>query len=234
MPRTAVALRHVHFEDLGSFQGVLESGGNEVQYLDVGIDELWTLDAVASDLVVVLGGPISAYEGDRYPFLNEELNFLRNRIAADRPTLGICLGAQLIAAALDAKVAPTGIKEIGFSPLTLTSQGASGPLRHLADVPVLHWHGDQFQIPAGAERLAETAACANQAFSIGSRILGMQFHPEADASSGFERWLIGHACELSAEQIDPRDLRETADRIGPALRDAGRRMLTEWLRGLQS
>jgi GMP synthase (glutamine-hydrolysing) len=87
---------------------------------------------------------------------------------------------------------------------------------------MLHWHGDMFNIPAVAERLAETAICANQAFSIGLNILGVQFHPEVDISAGFERWLICHACELGAAGIDPC-----------RLRDAGRKMLTDWLRGLQ-
>jgi GMP synthase (glutamine-hydrolysing) len=232
MLRTAVAFRHIHFEDLGSFKAVLEAAGYKVRYYDVGVDELWTLEPVKTELVIVLGGPIGVYETDRYPFLVEELNFLRMRLAENRPTLGICLGAQLIAAALYADVAPGMGKEIGFAPLTLTPQGAAGPLRHLADVPVLHWHGDMFQMPAGAERLAETAICAHQAFSIGTNILGVQFHPEADTTAGFERWLVGHACELGAAGIDPGRLRTEASRLGPTLRDAGRKMLTEWLEGL--
>jgi len=233
MLRTAVALRHVHFEDLGSFQDVLEAAGYKVHYHDFGVDAWSTLGQVKADLVIALGGPISVYDSARYPVLTKELEFLRARLAENRPTLGICLGAQLIAAALGAGVGPAAKKEIGFSPLTLTPAGAAGTLRHLADVPVLHWHGDMFDIPAVAERLAETTVCANQAFSIGLNILGVQFHPEADISAGFERWLIGHACELGAAGIDPCRLRDDAVQIGPALRDAGRKMLTDWLRGLQ-
>ena len=232
MPKTAVALRHVHFEDPGSFQTVLEAAGYKVHVHDIGVDELRTLEPLKPELVIVLGGPIGAYEADHYPFLAEELKFLRKRLAGNRPTLGICLGAQLIAAALGADVAPGIGKEIGFAPLTLTPEGAAGPLRHLSDVPVLHWHGDMFQIPADAKNLAETAICAHQAFSIGANILGVQFHPEVDTSAGFERWLIGHACELAAAGIDPRRLRDDAARTGVTLREAGRRMLAEWLRGL--
>ena len=108
MLRTAVALRHVAFEDLGSFQTVLEAAGYKVRYYDIGVDALWTLDPVKTALVIVLGGPIGVYETERYPFLAEELNFLRARLAEGRPTLGICLGAQLVAAALGAAVASTG------------------------------------------------------------------------------------------------------------------------------
>ncbi|MAL57856.1 MAG: glutamine amidotransferase, partial [Brevundimonas sp.] len=85
MLRTAVALRHVAFEDLGSFQTVLEAAGYKVHYYDIGVDALWTLDPVKTALVIVLGGPIGVYEAERYPFLAEELNFLRARLAEGRP-----------------------------------------------------------------------------------------------------------------------------------------------------
>lgn len=233
MPRSAVALRHLHFEDLGSFDTVLREAGYEVRHHDVGTAPMEASDAIETDLIVVLGGPIGVYEVDRYPFLSEERAFLRARLAANRPTLGICLGAQLIAAALGATVAPAGRKEIGFAPLSLTAAGMAGPLRHLAEVPVLHWHGDMFEVPAQGERLAETEACANQAFAIGPNILGVQFHPEVDTTSGIERWLIGHAVELAAAGVDPQGLRGDAEKFGECLRDAGRAMLRDWLGGLQ-
>lgn len=232
MLKTAVAIRHVHFEDLGTFEAVLTAAGYRVHYYDLGVHELWTLDPPLADLLVVLGGPVGVYETDSYPFLAEERQILEARLAAGCPTLGICLGAQQIAATLGAKVAPSGIKEIGFSELTLTDAGRVGPLRHLEGVPVLHWHGDAFQIPEGAENLATTALCATQGFAFGRNILGLQFHPEVDACAGIERWLVGHAAELAAAGIDPRGLRDDAIRFGPALRDAARKMLTEWLQGL--
>lgn len=140
--------------------------------------------------------------------------------------------AQQIAAALGAKVQPTGIKEIGFSELTLTEAGREGPLRHLEGVSVLHWHGDAFEIPVGAMNLATTPLCATQGFALGRNVLGLQFHPEVDACTGMERWLIGHASELAAAGIDPLILRADAERFGPQLRDAARRMFTEWVQGL--
>ncbi len=232
MLKTAVAIRHVHFEDLGSFEAVLTAAGYRIHYHDIGLNDLGTLDAIRADLIIVLGGPLGVYETDAYPFLVEEINLLKARLTAARPTFGICLGAQLIAAALGAKVGPGGVKEIGFSPLTLTVEGEAGSLRHLTNTPVLHWHGDMFEIPQPAERLAETPLCRNQAFSIGPNILGVQFHPEADVAAGFERWLIGHACELASAKIDVRTLRQDAKTCSAALREAGRTMFSEWLKGL--
>ena len=230
--KTAGAIRHIHFEDLGTFEAVLTAAGYKIHYYDVGVHELWTLDQPLVDLLIVLGGPVSVYESDAYPFLAEELRILQARIAENRPTLGICLGAQQIAAALGAAVASSGQKEIGFSQLALTTAGELGPIRHLAGVPVLHWHGDNFQTPSGANNLASTTGCPAQAFSKGSNVLGLQFHAEVDASAGIERWLIGHSAELAAAGKDPSALRDEAARFGPLLREAGRKMLAEWLQGL--
>jgi GMP synthase (glutamine-hydrolysing) len=203
MLRTAVAIRHVHFEDLGVFEAVLAGVGYKTHYHDIGVRDLWTIDPLKTDLVM-LGAPVGVYEADDYPFLAEQRKFLTTRLAAGRPTFGICLGAQQIAASLGANVASTGVKEIGFSPLSLTEKGQKSPLRHLADVPVLHWHGDAFDIPEGALHLASKARCRHQAFAIGANIMGVQFHPEADACAGLERWLVGHATELAAAGIRPQ------------------------------
>ncbi|OXT02129.1 glutamine amidotransferase [Notoacmeibacter marinus] len=232
MVKTAVAIRHVHFEDLGTFEAVLSSAGYRVHYYDLGVHDLRTLDPLRPELMIVLGGPVGVGQADFYPFLTEELDLLRARLAENRPTLGLCLGAQQIAAALGAKVASMGEKEIGFSELSLTEAGRNGPLRHLASVPVLHWHGDAFQIPDTAACLASTPVCQNQAFALGSNVLALQFHPEVDACAGVERWLVGHAAELAMAGKDPRELREQAEKMGPTLRDGARKMLMEWLKGL--
>ncbi len=234
MPKNAVALRHVHFEDLGIFEDVLTQAGYEVLYWDVGVHPMHRLEPFEPDLLVVLGGPISVYETAAYPFLAEEIALLRERLEAGRPTFGICLGAQLIAASLGAQVRPTGVKEIGFSPLTLTPTGRASALRHLDGVPVLHWHGDMFAIPENGERLAETAICANQAFALGPHVMGVQFHPEVDVEASLERWLIGHAVELAGAGIDPGTLRRQVALHGTCLRRAGRAMFAAWLEGLPS
>jgi len=229
MPKTALAIRHVHFEDLGVFRLELEAAGFTVQYHDAGVDDL--REVPDADLLVVLGGPIGAYEDHLYPFLTEEIALLEKRLAAGRPTLGICLGAQLMARALGAKVYPGPAKEIGWAPLTLTEAGASSPLRHLGEAPVLHWHGDTFDLPEGAARLASTPLCANQAFARGASALAFQFHPEADGA-GFERWLIGHAAEIAQAKLSPCVLRADTQRLAAEAGARGRRCLRAWLDAL--
>lgn len=226
--RTVLAIRHVHFEDLGSLVGPLDDAGYDIEYVDVADADLGSLDPLACDIMVVLGGPVAVYDVDAYPFLSNELGLLRTRLAADLPTMGICLGAQLIAAALGARVYPGSVKEIGWSQLELTPMGEAGPLAAVLDTPVLHWHGDTFDLPAGCDLLASTALCRQQAFSRGRDVLAMQFHPEV-LSSRFEHWLIGHASELGTNKIDPILLRGVAARHGPQLEAAARSLMATWL-----
>jgi GMP synthase (glutamine-hydrolysing) len=226
--KRVIAIRHVHFEDLGLLQPVLEAQGYEVQYVDAPTADLATIDVVSPDLVVVLGAPIGAFDEEVYPFLLAELDLVSHRIEAEKPLLGICLGAQLIARVLGATVKPMRVKEIGFSSLTLTGAGLQSSLAKLNDCPVLHWHGDQFEIPAGALLLASTEVCSNQAFSVGNYILALQFHLEAD-SAVLERWLVGHASELSQAGIDPREIRRQAMLCNNRLREAAPAVITDWL-----
>jgi GMP synthase (glutamine-hydrolysing) len=229
MTETVIAIRHVYFEDLGVFDEVLRRHGYDLRYCDIGIDNVGEVDPLAPDLIVVLGGPISAYQELTYPFLGEELALLERRLTAARPTFGICLGAQLLARALGARVYPAPEKELGWSAVQLTEAGRSGPFRHFAEAPVLHWHGDTFDLPKGAELLASTEICPNQAFSFGRHALACQFHPEITAS-GFERWLVGHAVELAGVPgVSPAVLRQDTGRLAPKSAWLGAACLSEWL-----
>lgn len=228
MTKTALAVRHLAFEDLGLLEPILVNRKYRVRYVDAGVDPIDPNAMAAADLLVVLGGPIGANDSEEYPVLLDELAGLRARLAANRPTLGICLGAQLMAVALGAEVAPTGRTEIGYAPLTLTKDGATSPLRHLAGVPVLHWHEDRFEIPAGAARLAASQVCDNQAFCLGQRHLGLQFHLEVDYRR-IEQWLIGHTGGIAAAGLKPSHLRHEAEANGQRLAEAGTRVLDEWL-----
>jgi GMP synthase (glutamine-hydrolysing) len=228
--KRCVAIRHVAFEDLDRFGPVLADGGFAVTMYDAATADLAGLDALSPDLMVVLGGPIGVYDHADYPFLSSELRLLERRLAADRPTLGICLGAQLMAHALGARVFanPNG-KEIGWSPLTLSEAGHGSVLAELGTAPVLHWHGDTFDLPDGALRLASTAQTETQAFSWGRHGLGLQFHVEA-GRAGLERWFVGHACEIAATPgISVGTLRQDTARHAPGMEAAGSAMLTRWL-----
>ncbi|WP_420137417.1 glutamine amidotransferase [Sphingomonas sp.] len=232
MLKTAVANRHIGFEDLGFFEAPLRKAGYTVHYYNAGEDELWTLDPVRTPLIIVLGGPMAVYDGAHHSFLAEELRLLRARLAAQRPTLGVCLGAQLIAAALGAPVYPGPRKEIGFAPVFLSDAGSDSPLQTIApDQPVLHWHGDTFDLPDHATLLASTAAYPHQAFAVGANVLALQFHLEAGGT--MESWLTGHAEELRTAGIDPDTLRRDAGRHAEGLARVADQVLTAWLQSLR-
>ncbi|OWQ85709.1 glutamine amidotransferase [Roseateles aquatilis] len=233
-PKTALAIRHLAFEDLGLLEPLLDARGFEpIVTLDAGVDDLRSVDLDAVDLLIVLGGPIGACDDGLYPYLADEVALIERRLAARRPLLGICLGAQLMARACGAAVGPMthGKKEIGFGPITLTRAGLDSALAPLASgQPVLHWHGDQFELPEGVPSLATTPLCPHQAFAIEHFALGLQFHLECDPAK-LERWLIGHAGELAQARVVLDDLRRDAAAFGPGLRAALGDIMDRWIAG---
>jgi GMP synthase (glutamine-hydrolysing) len=228
MTKSCLAVRHVAFEDLGLLGPLVSARGYDIRFHDAGIDRFDAEILVAPDLVVILGGPIGVYESDTYPFITDEISAVAARIAADKPMLGICLGAQMMAAALGARVAPGPVKEIGWAPLTLTEAGRTSVLGPLGTAPVLHWHGDNCELPAGCERLASTPHCPVQAFARTPTQLALQFHLETEPAR-FEAWLVGHTVELGKAGIDPREVRKQAQAFGPGTREIGRNVLAAWL-----
>lgn len=232
--RQAVVIQHVAFEDLGTLEPALHGAHYAVQKLQAGVDDLAKIDPVACDLLVVLGGPIGVYEQETYPWLHAEIALVKARLAARRPTLGICLGAQLMAAALGARVFPGGNgKEIGWSALAAGTSSAAAMLAPLfaPGVQVLHWHGDTFDLPVGVEHLASTAQYPNQAFAVGDFALALQFHPEVTATD-LERWYIGHAAELSQARIAVTHLRQQGQAFAAKLESAAHELWTRWLRSV--
>lgn len=225
-----LAVRHLAFEDLGTFEAVLAERGFEVAYLEAGVQPIDAATLAAPDLLVVLGGPIGVNDAERYPWLQAEIDAVRERVLQKRPTLGICLGAQIIATALGARVYPGQAKEIGWAPLTLSAAGQASALRHLATHPTLHWHGDTFDLPEGARLMASTTLTPHQAFDWGDTVLALQFHPEFDAAR-VEAWLVGHTMELGLAGVDIPALRQTTALHGAAQAAAGRAMLSDWLTG---
>lgn len=232
--KQAWVIRHLAFEDLGSLAPALAAAGYEVRYLEAGVDDVSVVARENPELLVVLGGPIGVYETGIYPFLHDEIAVIRQRLQSARPVLGICLGAQLMAAALGARVHPGHGKEIGWSALVrpegAVADDVLAPL-FAPGVQVLHWHGDTFELPAGSRHLAASVLYPHQAFSVGDFALGLQFHPEMQGRS-IERWLIGHACELSSAKIDIPTLRAETGRQAPRLEVAAAEVWRNWLRGL--
>lgn len=228
----ALVLTHVAFEDPGSLSQVLAERGFSVRTLDACTADLSAIAPLEPELLIVMGGPIGVYESQAYPFVTQEIALLERRLRAQRATLGICLGAQLMAAALGAAVyAGKNGKEIGWGPLLPGADaGACAAMSELlgSDLQVLHWHGDTFELPPGASHLAATRQYAHQAFALGSYALALQFHPEVDAI-GLERWYVGHACELAAARVDVAQLRAAAARHAPPLQHAARRFWRRWL-----
>jgi GMP synthase (glutamine-hydrolysing) len=234
MPETrhALVLSHIVFEDLGTLEAPLRERGFEIESVVAATAHFPLTQAESCDLLVVLGGPMGVYEQRDFPFLTDEIACMRQRLEARKPVLGVCLGAQLMAAALGARVypGPHG-KEIGWSELQAAPNLAPpewfSPL--LKDgLSVCHWHGDTFDLPPGALHLVSSKLYANQAFSIEDYALALQFHPEVTAS-GLESWYAGHAKELQGAGISISALRSAAHEHGAALEAATGRFLNLWL-----
>lgn len=225
-PKTVYAIQHLSFEDLGSFEDTLYEHGYRVRYFEAGVDNLKKAFE-HEGLTIILGGPIGIYEAEDYPFLTEEIQYLQQRLAKNLPTIGICLGAQLIAHALGAKVYVGAQKEIGWSSLQLIDL-ADNPLTTLQETAVLHWHGDTFDLPENAELLASSALYPHQAFRLGQNILALQFHLEVTAES-LEKWLIGHTCELRKADINIQYLRSENKKYAVKLETKAQEILHHFL-----
>ena len=229
--KTALVIRHLAFEDLGLFERTIQAAGYQIRYLEAGMDELTWIEPLDPALLIVLGGPIGANDEASYSFIEDELNILRQRLNSDAATLGICLGAQLMARALGAEVYTGPQKEIGWAPLQLTDAGKDSPLKHLSaeHAHVLHWHGDTFDVPEGATHLALSDVIQNQAFAWKKRGLALQFHPEVTAQ-GMERWYIGHAVEIQkTEGVSVDQLRADSQKYAYEMDVYANRFMEEWL-----
>ncbi|WKK70630.1 gamma-glutamyl-gamma-aminobutyrate hydrolase family protein [Rathayibacter oskolensis] len=225
--RRALAIVNERGAGLGVLDPILRELGFEVEAV-AGTD-LGSVDIVDPDLVVTLGSSAGVYETVHHPFITPEIALLQDRLHLRLPTLGVCFGAQLIAAALGERVYAGPTREVGFRAIEPTEAGLRSPLRHFAGVPVMQWHGDTFDLPRGATLLATSDAYAVEAFGIDDWLLGVQFHPElTGAMAG--RWLEGDA-DYAAEAGYRADTLDDDVQTGrfAAMREATGLALAEWL-----
>jgi GMP synthase-like glutamine amidotransferase len=169
-------LQHVPFEDIGCIRSWIEMQKAEVTYTKFFNSEILP-DLKGLDFIVVLGGPMSVNDEAAFPWLHPEKEFIQDAVNRGVPLLGICLGAQLVASAMGARVYRNAHKEIGWFEVTGVFSGGNifpFPERCLA----FHWHGETFDLPPGASHLAKSSACRHQAFQVGRRVIGLQFHLE--------------------------------------------------------
>ena len=226
--KSALIIRHAPYEDIAGFRAPVEAAGYELASIDIADPAFPHIDFDEPDLLLIMGGPMGVYETEAHPWIAGEITRLARRIMMDRPTLGICLGSQMVAAAMGARVYPGPVTEVGFAPVRLTAAGFGSPLRHIEHVPVLHWHGDTFDLPAGAELLASTDHYAHQAFRRGDNILALQCHPEMGEDPSIDIWLEdeGH---VERAGLTIAELRAQHDVLGSAAAAAGRKLITDWL-----
>lgn len=222
MSRTALVVQNVDIEGPGLLAGWLGEGGWSLDVRRPYAGEALPADLDGHAGLIVLGGPMSVHDQADFPHLARAEDLVRLAVARGLPTLGVCLGAQLIAKALGARVAPNRVKEIGVDRVRLTPAGAADPLFFGLgpEVPVFQWHGDTFDLPPGAVLLAESPACRHQAFRLGTRAYGLQFHLEVTEGM-VASWADAYREELLAHDgRTPEDLAAAFRAASPALKGA--------------
>lgn len=227
--KSALIIRHVPHEGIAAFRQPVEEAGYRLDRIDVSDPAFGSLDLRQPDLLIMMGGPMAVYDQDRLPWIGCQLRRLALRLDQDRPTLGVCLGAQMIAAAFGGRVYRGPVKEVGFHKVSVADTPAAAPLRHIEDQPLLHWHGDTFTLPDGAELLASSQHYEHQAFRCGKNILGLQFHAEMGLDERFHAWTSAWPDDIAAAGQTVEQLHRDHARHGPRAVAAGRAMIADWL-----
>jgi GMP synthase (glutamine-hydrolysing) len=228
MPRVFV-LQHLAAEPLGTIGDALQDRGVEATYIRVFDGEPVPNDLNGAAGLVVMGGPMGVYEQHEYPFLKDEIRLIESALRTAKPVLGICLGSQLIASALGAEVKKARRKEIGWFPVSLTKPASED--RVFSDAPEsfmgYHWHGDEFNVPAGAYSLARSAQTQCQAFGYGNSTYGFLFHLEATPGI-IEAMTRGFSDELVEEKIDGDEIIDQTRRHLPEFQSIAASVFGKW------
>ena len=227
--KNVLFIQHGDVDKPGLVAEVLADLGIPLRVVHPYAGEALPEDASQFDGLVLGGGGQSAYEVERFPYLESECALIRSALVFQKPILGLCLGGQLIAKALGAEVRRAESKEIGFFPVTRAADAASDPLAVILP-PVFgaaHWHGDVFEIPSGGVRLASTALTPNQMFRYGGSCYGFQFHLEMTPAL-FEELVWDSPDYLIDSGIDPQDLIRQAREVLPGLEKYARAAFKKW------
>ena len=197
-----LVLQHIACEPPGEFEELLSGRAAEIVRVELDEGERLPRDPSGYDLVVAMGGPMSANDEAGHPWLRDEKRLIGDAVRAGIPFWGACLGVQLLAAALGAPVYPGPAPEVGLLPVTLTDEALADPVFAglPRELPTLQWHGDTFDLPDGAVRLAGSAAYRNQAFRWGDRAYGVQFHVEVSNAMAAE-WAEVPAYAAYADRV---------------------------------
>jgi GMP synthase (glutamine-hydrolysing) len=221
--KTVIVLQHHPVETLGTIAHALT--GRLIRTIRTFAGDPVPQSMADADALVVMGGPQSVYEQDRFPYLRDELRLIADALQRDRPILGVCLGSQLLAAALGAEVKPGKQKEIGWLPVTVGDDPLWGDAPR--QITALHWHGDVFALPAGATSLASSALTLQQAFRYGHYAYGLLFHLEVTAAQMAEM-VTRFADELQAAGVDARAILAGTKQHLPALQAFGAGVFGRW------
>jgi GMP synthase (glutamine-hydrolysing) len=227
-----LVFQHDPFEDLGAFTEVLEKQGARCRVIQLYQGEMPAEEWERTGALIILGGPMGVYDEEQFPFLRWEKRIIRAASDEAVPLLGVCLGAQLIAATLGAPVYHGPVKEIGWNPISITPHGqVDSLLGYLPEnATVFQWHGDGFDLPSGAIRLASSVNYENQAFRMGKNIYALQFHLEVTPRM-IERWIDARSKDLAqAPYVSPEKIRADTRSYAATLKYYGERFLTEFVR----
>lgn len=229
-PGSVLVIQHVAAEPPGLLKTVLEEAGRELDCVRIYRKEPVPRSLGHHGGLVILGGPMSAYDTDRYPFLEEEQRLIEAALDGGHPVLGLGLGSQLLAAALGAEVVPNGRREIGWHAVHFTRSAARDPLwREISDdLVAFHWHGDRFEIPRNADSLAWSALTDCQAFRWGKSAYGVLFHLEVNERV-VDRMTKAFQAELLSTSQRPADIRAAASSHLPELERVGREFFARWI-----
>jgi len=227
--RKVLVLQHAESENLGTIEDALKTGGAAFHYVRTFDGESIPHDADGSSGLIVMGGPMGVYETDRFPFLVQEMKLIEAFLQAQKPILGVCLGSQLLAAALGATVRKGRKKEIGWFPIQLSAAGEQDAL--WADQPsrfvAYHWHGDIFDLPKGAVALASSDITPVQSFRFGERAYGILFHLEV-TERHIGKMLDEFADEIRQENLNAAEILKQAESHLPPLKQIGATVFRRW------